>query len=289
MGGPAGRQALAGHIAVTGLSVGFVTWHTPEGLLAGFLGSLAEAVETLVRHTSMPVSIYAICNDAPQDVPAVEVAMQSYAASAADVGWQFLQGHGNIGYGAAQNLAIRRSGAEFHLICNPDLVMAPSVLLEAVRFLKARPAAVLAAPRGYDAEGRYARLAKRSPTLLALALRALSVPPSASPLGRRIATYVYDDALPADTPTPIELASGCFMVARTSALKAIGGFDEGYFLYFEDFDLCRRLAPEGGIYELPTAGITHFGGRTARRGLVRTLRFARSGCRYFARHGWRLL
>ena len=273
---------------MSGLSVGFVTWHTPKDVLASFLDSLAEAVETLVRRTPMPVSIYAICNDAPQDIQAVEALIQSCAQGADEVTWHFIEGHGNIGYGAAQNLAIRRTEAEFHLMCNPDLIMAPDVLVEAVRFLKASSGAVLAAPQGFDAEGRYARLAKRSPTLLALALRALSVEPSNGLLGRRVATYVCDEALPAEAPAPIELASGCFMVARTAALKAIDGFDEGYFLYFEDFDLCRRLASHGGIYELPTAKITHYGGHTARRGLVRTLRFARSGYRYFNRYGWRI-
>ena len=273
---------------MNGLAVGFVTWHTPKELLAGFLDSLAEAVETLVSRTPMPVSIYAICNDAPQDAQAVEAMIQPYAQGAAEVTWHFVQGHGNIGYGAAQNLAIRRTDAEFHLMCNPDLIMAPDALLEAVGFLETHSDAVLSAPQGFDAEGRYARLAKRSPTLLALALRALSVEPSNGFLGRRVATYVYDDALPAEEPMPIELASGCFMVARTAALKAIDGFDEGYFLYFEDFDLCRRLALQGGIYELPTAKITHYGGHTARRGLARTLRFVRSGCRYFNRHGWRI-
>ncbi len=273
---------------MTGLSVGFVTWHTPKDVLAKFLDSLAEAVETLLRAMPMPVSIYAICNDASQDVQAVEAMIRPRALSAGELTWHFVQGHGNIGYGAAQNLAIRRTEADFHLICNPDLVMAPSALLETVRFLEAHPGAVLAAPRGFDAEGRNARLAKRPPTLLTLALRALSVRPSTGLLGRRIAAYVYDDALAAEQPAPIELASGCFMVTRTSALQAIGGFDEGYFLYFEDFDLCRRLAAHGGIYELPTASITHYGGRTARRGLAGILRFMRSGCRYFNRHGWRI-
>ena len=273
---------------MTGLSVGFVTWRTPPDQLAGFLGSLAKAVEALIRQRPMQVSIYAISNDAPQEADVVQAMTRSHAPSGGDVCWQFVHGHGNIGYGAAQNLAIRRTEAAVHLMCNPDLIMAPEVLVEAVRFLETHPAAVLAAPQGFDAEGRYARFAKRSPTLLALALRALSVQPSGGLLGRRVAAYVYDDALPAEEPAPIELASGCFMVARTAALKAIDGFDEGYFLYFEDFDLCRRLACHGGIYELPAAKITHYGGRTARRGLTRALRFARSGCRYFNRHGWRI-
>jgi len=155
---------------LSGLSVGFVTWRTPKERLAGFLESLVTAVATLRHRTSMPVVIYAICNDAPQEAIGVETMIRAQAEGRADIEWQFLHGHGNVGYGAAQNLAIRRTDAEFHLICNPDLVMAPGALLDAAGFLEMHPDAVLAAPQGYDAEGQYARLAKRSPTLLALAL-----------------------------------------------------------------------------------------------------------------------
>ena len=271
------------------LSIGFVTWRTPAAVLARFLGSLSAAIAVLQQGMDARAQVYAISNEGPLGAAAVARQVAGQVAGQPRTTWSGIQGHGNIGYGAAQNLAIRRTQADYHLIANPDVVLDPDALLEAVRHLEAHPALVMAAPQGYDAAGRYASLAKRSPTALALLLRALSVPVSGGFLGRRLGAYTYADRLPAGKPQPVALASGCFMLCRTAPLKAVGGFDERYFLYFEDFDLCRRLAPHGPIHELPTVRIRHDGGHTARRGIRRILHFSASALRYFHRHGWRLL
>ena len=78
--------------------------------------------------------------------------------------------------------------------------------------------------------------------MLVLLLRALSIQASPGFFGRRVGRYTYSDRLPSEHPEPIDLASGCYMFCRASALEAVGGFDERYFLYFEDFDLSRRIA-----------------------------------------------
>ena len=62
-----------------------------------------------------------------------------------------------------------------------------------------------------------------------------------------------------------------------------------YFLYFEDYDLSRRIGGHGAIFEVPTVRIHHHGGHTARRGIRRIARFLRSGVRYFNRYGWRFI
>ena len=59
----------------------------------------------------------------------------------------------------------------------------------------------------------------------------------------------------------------------------MNGFDERYFLYFEDYDLSLRVKNYGQIVELPQARITHYGGHTARRDLRRVVHFLRSGVR----------
>ena len=58
-------------------------------------------------------------------------------------------------------------------------------------------------------------------------------------------------------PTEIECASGCFMVCRTDVLKLIGGFDERYFLYFEDADLSRAMRYHGKVMYVPFVTVTH--------------------------------
>ncbi len=269
------------------LSISFVTWRTPDRVLAAFCQSLLAAIERLPA--GLPrVQIHAIINDAPDAARSVADLLTGQARAATQSDWRIHQGQGNVGYGAAQNLAIRQTQAEYHLLANPDLTLAPDTLAACMRHLEQYPETVLAAPQGHGAAGGYARLAKREPSLLVLALRALAPDTQFGPFARRLATYVYADRLPSETPQTIHLASGCFMFCRTAALKAVGGFDERYFLYFDDFDLCRRLAAQGRIQELPDARIVHLGGRTAQRDWRRRIHFVRSAILYFAHYGWRL-
>ena len=83
------------------------------------------------------------------------------------------------------------------------------------------------------------------------------------------------------------LASGCFMLLRAHSLATVGGFDERYFLYFEDFDLSLRLAQLGEVQYLPEMQIIHHGGYAARKGWRHIAMFLRSGIRFFQDHGWR--
>jgi GT2 family glycosyltransferase len=78
------------------------------------------------------------------------------------------------------------------------------------------------------------------------------------------------------------------MLGRTGCLARIGGFDERYFLYFEDYDLSKRIADLGAIVEVPTVRIQHFGGRTLSRGWPRIRHFLKSGWLYFRRWGFQL-
>ena len=270
------------------VSLSFVTWRTSDRVLNRFLCSVNEAIDALVQNMDGQVVVYAISNDGPQRASAMVAAVQRRQRPSDRVRWQILHGHGNLGYGAAQNLAIRRTQAACHFISNADLVLDRGALLHGVRFLREHPEVVAVGPQGTDAAGRYANLAKRQPTVLALLLRALSVQASQGFFGRRVGAYVYDDKLPSTKAEPVELLSGCFMACRTAAVQAVGGFDERYFLYFEDFDLCRRLAAQGGVCELPELKIRHDGGYTASRGLRRSFHFACSAVRFFHRYGWRL-
>ena len=273
------------------LSVGIVTYRSGGEVVRRLLDSLVTAVRRAAEDMAIDVAVQVVCNDEePERVGTMCARVDDLAESAPDcMRCEIIKGHGNIGYGAAQNLAIRGSSADFHLVLNPDVVLDADALLESVRFLGANADAVMVVPRGLDGAGRYAGLAKREPSLLVLLLRALSVKASTGLFGRRVGRYVYSDRLPSERPQSIDLASGCYMFCRTSALKAVDGFDERYFLYFEDYDLSRRIVEDGRIYEAPGVRIRHHGGRTAHRGLARIAQFVRSGIRYFNTYGWRIL
>ena len=77
------------------------------------------------------------------------------------------------------------------------------------------------------------------------------------------------------------------MLFRTDVLKRLGGFDERYFMYFEDFDICMRMNGIAGIAYVPSICITHSGGNAARKGGRHIAMFVTSAVRFFSRWGWK--
>jgi hypothetical protein len=107
-----------------------------------------------------------------------------------------------------------------------------------------------------------------------------------NPWARR---YHMADVPPA-TAGPVDWVTGAAMLVRAEVLAALGGFDEGYFMYSEELDLCRRLRAAGWAVRFePAAGVLHHEGQSS--GQVAPLRhrhFQRSRVRYFRRHHGRL-
>ena len=211
------------------------------------------------------------------------------AGLALPAGWvvHHIAGHGNVGFGRGHNLSLDGAG-DFHLILNPDLELAPDALVEAMAFMATHPECGLLAPAAYWDDGRMQYLCKRVPAVFDLFLRGFAPAWLKRRFDARLAHYEYRD-LPSDRVSDVTLVSGAFMLARTSALQAVGGFDERYFLHFEDLDLSLRMHAQGRVVSDPGVTLIHHGGHAARKGLAHLRLFLRSGLRFFNTHGWRWL
>jgi len=209
------------------------------------------------------------------------------ALSAVRVPLMLIQGNGNIGYGAGHNLAINSSRADFHLVLNPDVNLAPNSLSEGLAYLQEHPEVLLASPRAYGMDGERQHLCKRYPSVALLLLRGFLPGLLGSRFAHRQAVYEMHDLDQEEPTEDVLIASGCFMLCRRSALQEAGGFDDRYFLYFEDFDLSLRLGRLGTLAYLPSMEIVHGGGQAARKGLRHIGMFMRSGIRFFNQWGWR--
>ncbi|MDX5297362.1 MAG: glycosyltransferase, partial [Gammaproteobacteria bacterium] len=149
-------------------------------------------------------------------------------------------GHGNVGFGRGHNLALAHSPAHHHLILNADVVLSPDYIVEHMRFMQAHADVVLLTPQGFGLRDEPLYLAKRYPSWTVLLGRFVGERRLPSAWARRLAHYRYaDQGVPAQA-VDIDIASGCCMFVRGEALRQCGGFDERYFLYFEDFDLSLR-------------------------------------------------
>ncbi len=220
----------------------------------------------------------------------------------------------NLGFAAGNNLALRalgfrptgdeapRSAAvagslglmdtgetppDYALLLNPDTVVQPGALAALVQFLQTHPLAGIAGGRLSYPEGQFQHSAFRFP---GLAQTALDLFPPRGRLARVMETGLngrYSRALYlGQTPFEVETLLGACLMVRREAIQAVGLLDEGFFMYAEELDWCRRISRAGWrLYCVPTAQVAHFEAQSTRQ--FRAAMFVelwRSRLRLFDKH-----
>lgn len=161
------------------------------------------------------------------------------AAAQADPRIRILRGHGNIGFAAACNLAVRAANTDVLAFINPDVILEHGAIPALSAVLgEAQPAIVGGDLR--DEQGRPERGSRRDRLTLWRAFVSFS---GLSRLGLRDFNR-HTDPLPA-SPQRVGAVSGALFLIRRADFDRLGGFDEGYFLHVEDLDLCRRAEDAG--------------------------------------------
>lgn len=201
--------------------------------------------------------------------------------------FKIIQGHGNIGYGSGQNLAIKKYKAEYCLLMNADVEIDESAILIGLNYLSQNRDVLIVSPLATDGSNTKIHLCKRMPTVLDFFLRGYSPDIIKDRFKNRLSYYEMHDLDESCPSTGIPITSGCFMLCRSAGIENAGYFDEGYFLYFEDFDLSLRIQLIGEIAYLPQMRIRHYGGNAAKKNIVHLLYFSISAIRFFSKYGWR--
>ena len=187
---------------------------------------LAELHDALMSGSLAPERLLVVDNASSDDS----------AAAAAAAGFEVRETGANDGFGAACNVALGMCDSELMLICNPDVRPSRTALEQLVAALAENPKAAVAGAvfnRRLRAR-RFSRLSgdvyRFLPFPLQHRLRRLD---SEAPVRR------------SDGPVAVDYVIGAFMLCRAGALREVDGFDESFFLYSEEEDLCRRLGGRG--------------------------------------------
>lgn len=191
----------------------------------------------------------------------------------------------NDGFAAGVNMAARHAAAGAHLLLlNPDCVLSGPVTGQLAAVLDAHPRAGVIGGVLLEPEGTLQRSARRFPdvtTAFAGRTSWLSRHVPGNALSRRNLS-----GRPA-SPTVVDWVTGAFALIRREAFDAVGGFDQGFFLYWEDADFCRRAAAAGWVtMYAPTTAVMHGTARSSVFVPVKALvAFHRSAWRYYWKHG----
>lgn len=248
------------------LNVSIVTYHTAEDELRSCLRSLGSPA---VRH------IYIIDNGREERLRRLTEGIPRLTYIPAD----------NPGYGAAHNIAMRRTladGVPYHLVLNSDVRFDPDVLTRLVAVMEARPEVGQLQPRVTYPDGRLQYTVRRLPTPLDVIGRRFL---PAALMRRRDDRYLLKN-LDHNVEYNVPYHQGSFMLLRSDALRDAGFFDERFFMYPEDIDLTRRIHARHVTLYYPAETIIH----DHRAGSYHNMRLLRihivNMIRYFNKWGW---
>lgn len=199
----------------------------------------------------------------------------------------YIKSSQNVGYGRGHNLAINSShNCPYHLVLNPDVYFEPELLSKLLKHLESDPRIGLAIPGLRYPDGRHQPVNRRLPRVCDYIISFLS---------KTLNTNIFQDEtykryhlsdIDLTRPFICPVISGCFMLFRTSALKSVDGFDERFFLYFEDTDLARRVAQKHLTVVFPELVAYHQWNRGAYKNFKLFSLFLRSLIKYFNKWGW---
>lgn len=271
------------------LSISVVCFNSSVEELQALLESTLSAIQTLKMSANLsPIPIYLIDNSEEDRLSLKLFNSLQAQAEAANVQLHFLHGHGNIGYGAAHNLSINKIDSDYHLLLNPDLKLDQDCLEVGISYLNENQSVVMASPYAAYESGKKQYLCKRYPSVFTFTVRGFFPGFLKKLFSKRLGNFEMHELSESHPTVDIPIVSGCYMLCRAKVLQELRGFDENYFLYFEDFDLSLRMAVLGKIAYVPAMRISHAGGNAAGKGWNHIKMFAQSGVRFFNTHGWRL-
>ena len=197
----------------------------------------------------------------------------------------YIYGQGNVGYGAGHNIAIQKSielGADYHIILNPDIIFKTSAIETLAQYMDQHPYIGAVMPNIIYPDGTSQRLCKLLPTPFDIFARRLL--PKSWTLKRNERYEMH--FMGYDKVWNCPNLSGCFMFLRNSVLKQVGGFDDRFFMYFEDTDLIRRIHEVSKTVFYPDITIIHAHKAEHRTNKLLLKISIKSAILYFNKYGW---
>lgn len=145
----------------------------------------------------------------------------------------------NLGFGEANNRAVKSAKGEFILFLNPDMLVLPETLKKAIDFMRARPDIGILGPKLIDEAGNFNKNAspRRFPRVLDMIAVILKIPHI---FPKVLDRYLYSD-FNSEAEQQVDSVRGSFMLMRRDLIEKLGfAFDPRYFIWFEDVDTCRE-------------------------------------------------
>lgn len=284
---PAATLPAADGRAAIDLSIVIVNWNVRD-LLRRCLASIAGS-DTLFVEGAQPPAQNAAGAERHwlAEVIVVDNASTDDSVSmlAEALPWvQVIANRQNLGFTKANNQGLAASRGRYVLFLNPDTEVTPQALGQMLAYAEAHPEVGVLGPQLRYGDGAVQSSRRRFPTLATFFLES-TVLQKRWPRNQSLDRYFVLDK-PDDAISQVDWVVGACMLVRRAVLDAIGGFDEGFFMYSEELDLCHRAVDAGWqVVYYPRAVVTHHEGKSSEQVVAaRHIRFHTSRVRYVRKY-----
>ncbi len=211
-----------------------------------------NAVESIEKVTPAEIEkeIYLIDNSEHDESDEGEAAFREWITAYSDVIYR--KSGGNIGFGAGHNLCMKEYDSQYHAIVNPDILLKEDAFSSMIPFMDENPDVGMLIPRILSEEGELQKVYRRDLTPLDMFIRMFC----GGHFKKRQDYHTLQDQN-YDAVFDLPFGQGSFLLIRTELFKEIGGFDDHFFLYMEDADLCRRVRQKARFVYFPGASVIH--------------------------------
>jgi GT2 family glycosyltransferase len=239
---------------------------------------LQKCLESVYRETqNLEFEVFVVDNNSQDG--SVEMVQSNFPKL------QLIVNKENIGFAKACNQAIKKSKGEYILFLNPDTEIINNAIIKTSKFMKQKKDAGIAGCKIQNEDGTLQASVRRFPDLLSHIIILLKLH-NFSPNFESIKKY-YMSGWPYNETKAVDQVMGAFYMIRREVLKTIGLFDEHFYIWYEEVDLCKRALKAGWkTYFFADAQIIHQKGQSfsKRTKLVKQLIFNRSLLYYFFKH-----
>lgn len=192
----------------------------------------------------------------------------------------------NPGFGASHNIAIKKAieqGSKYHFIVNPDIYFDGDVVSAMVNYMKSDDSIGMMMPQILNSDGTIQNLPKLLPNPFSILLRKIKRPRGY--YNKFIEKYELRN-VPKIKIYNIPILSGCFTLLNLNAIQEVGMYDDNYFMYFEDWDLSRRMHQKYKTIYYPLVSVYHGYESGANKSFKLFRIFIQSAFTYFNKWGW---
>ena len=219
-----------------------------------------------------------------------EDTLRSFINNISDNRIEYIFNNSNNGFGSGHNVVLKKlmdnnfkEKAEFHIILNADITFEENTIEKMVDYMRKNPEIGQIGPKIHESSGEVNKSCRLLPTPLNLIFRRFF--PIKSIVDKMDYNYEmrwcdYNSIM------EVPILSGCLMFIRTDILKNVGMFDTRYFMYMEDYDLCRRIGQKYKVIFYPEVKIIHKHGKASYKTRKMMIAHINSAIKYFNKWGW---